>query len=74
MRTTELIERLKKLVEENGDLEITSTYGWNGEVFVPNMEYVKVRNRKILKGREYLPRYWEKCDGEERRGEKVIAI
>lgn len=71
MKISEYIKELKNLEAEHGDLEV-ETYFWGrrNKANPPAIAF-----RKILKGRERTPEYWNKYDkNEDRKGDKVVRI
>ncbi len=77
MKATELIEHLKKLVEENGDLDVvTSIYGDCKYESHP-VKNVFLKNRRYAGDLKKICRtswfFTEHCP-EEMRAEKVIAL
>ena len=70
MKLSEYIKQLEFLFETEGDLEVDTYREWD-RIQAPSP---KVAFRKILKGRETKPRFWDWTDGEAAKGEKVIKI
>jgi hypothetical protein len=71
MKISEYIKVLENIKTEHGDLEVDYYYfGRRKEANAPEIAF-----RKILKGRERTPDYWDKYSGnEDRKGEKVVRI
>lgn len=70
MKLSEYIKQLQEILDKEGDLTVKAL-GFNG-VFDKSKPHT--RNMKLLKPRERRPCYWEKWDGEYRKGEKVVAV
>lgn len=70
MTLNSFINILESLREEyGGDLEVEQYFYGRKTVNTPRIGF-----RKILKGRESRPDFWETYDGEERKGQMVIRI
>ena len=71
MKISEYIKELEVIMEKEGDLEVQNdTLGWGrGAAPCPEIGY-----ELILRGRESRPRFWYKCDGDERKGSAVCHI
>ena len=71
MKLSEYITHLTTLLDQNGDLEVTTLWV-NGHVIkAPQPE---IRNMCVLKGRESTPRYFCPWDQADREGELVAKI
>ena len=69
MKLSEYIRHLQQLLEDHGDLLVT-TYGWRG---VHEVNAPEVKHMLILKGRESKRRYWA-YEQPDRKGDLVISI
>lgn len=66
MKLSDYIELLEAILEEHGDLEVqTDSFSSRREALEPKIAYTL-----ILRGRELVPRFWQKYADEEDR--KVI--
>ena len=72
MKISEYITKLQDLQNAVGDVEVKGTSIGNGgavDAHPPKTEYL----RKVS-GREWIVRFWNTFDGEEKKGEKVVHI
>jgi hypothetical protein len=71
MKISELIKELEEFKKLNGDLEIHRSTTSMDRVACNRLE---LRNIKVLSKRESKPCFWNKYDGDEKKGEAVVAI
>ena len=69
MKGSEYIKRLQFLVDTFGDLEVETWVYSRKPAPRPDLGY-----RKILKGRERTPEFWDTWHEEDQKGERVIKV
>lgn len=70
MKISEYIAELEKVMEEVGDVEVQKDEGFGRrDARKPSVAYAL-----ILKGREHKLRFWNKYEGEDRKGGVVCRI
>jgi len=70
MKLSKYIKQLEVLFETEGDVEVDTYRAWD-RIPAPDP---KVAFRKILKGRETKPRFWNWAGGEAAKGAMVIKV
>ncbi len=69
MVISELIEMLRLMQEDHGDLPVETYHDRRMQLRPPELAY-----RRILHGRESRPEFWSSYHGEDCRGEPVCRI